>query len=64
MAWDGVVLPFMACYSDDERKAMRGPSVVHDGLLPAWGQGRLHHSSFDQAYPADVRRKVLEHWDD
>lgn len=64
MAWDGVVLPFMACYSEDERKAMRGPSVVHDGLLPAWGEGRLHHSSFAQAYPADIRRKVLDHWDD
>ncbi|MGW1616070.1 UbiD family decarboxylase [Streptomyces sp. NPDC002285] len=63
-SWDGVVLPFMACFSEDERKAMRGPSVVHDGLLPAWGEGRLHHSSFDQAYPEDVRRKVLEHWDD
>ncbi|MEV6026081.1 UbiD family decarboxylase [Streptomyces sp. NPDC052036] len=63
-AWDGVVLPFMACYSEEERKAMRGPSVVHDGLLPAWGEGRLHHSSFAQAYPADVRRKVIDHWDD
>ncbi|MCN0154630.1 UbiD family decarboxylase [Salinispora arenicola] len=62
-AWDGVVLPFMACYTEDERKAMRGPSVVHDGLLPAWGEGRLHHSSFAQAYPADIRRRVLEHED-
>ncbi|WP_200261968.1 UbiD family decarboxylase [Streptomyces sp. HSG2] len=63
-SWDGVVLPFMACFSDQERQAMRGPSVVHDGLLPAWGEGRLRHSSFDQAYPEDVRRRVLEHWDD
>lgn len=63
-AWDGVVLPFMACYSDDEREAMRGPSVVHDGLLPAWGEGRLHHSSFAQACPPGIRRRVLDHWDD
>jgi len=63
-SWDGVVLPFMACFSENERKAMRGPSVVHDGLLPAWGEGRLHHSSFDQAYPEDVRRRVLKHWGD
>lgn len=63
-SWDGVVLPFMACYSTEERAAMRGPSVVHDGLLPAWGEGRLQHSSFAQAYPADVRRSVVDHWDD
>ena len=63
-AWDGVVLPFLAPYTDAEHKAMRGPSVVHDGLLPAWGEGRLPHSSFAQAYPADVRHSVVRHWDD
>lgn len=62
--WDSVVLPFQACFSDEERKNMRGPSVLHDGLLPAWGEGRLEHASFAQAYPAEVRRKVVEHWDD
>ncbi|MEV5492927.1 UbiD family decarboxylase [Streptomyces bobili] len=62
--WEGVVLDFMACYTDEEHKARRGPSVVHDGLLPAWGEGRMRHSSFAQAYPDDIRRKVVDHWND
>ncbi|GGP46773.1 UbiD family decarboxylase [Streptomyces abikoensis] len=64
LAWDSTVLPLMACYTEEERRRMRGPSVVHDGLLPAWGEGRLSHSSFAQAYPADIRDKVVDHWDD
>ncbi|MCF2528836.1 UbiD family decarboxylase [Yinghuangia soli] len=63
-AWSAVVLPFQTCFTDEERKAMRGPSVLHDGLLPAWGEGRMHHASFAQAYPEEVRRKVVAHWDD
>lgn len=62
--WEGRVLPFMTSYSKEERAAQKGPSVVVDGLLPAWGDGRLNHASFAQAYPEDVRRRVLEHWDD
>ncbi|MFJ8233169.1 UbiD family decarboxylase [Streptomyces sp. NPDC094448] len=62
--WDSRVLPFMSCFSPEERAAMRGPSVLVDGLLPAWGEGRLRHASFAQAYPEDVRRRVVRHWDD
>ncbi|MCX4751034.1 hypothetical protein OG455_36965 [Kitasatospora sp. NBC_01287] len=42
---------------------MTGPVVLHDGLQPAPGQGRTPHSSFAEAYPAHIRRLVLDHWD-
>ncbi|MEU3369398.1 hypothetical protein ABZ734_02730 [Streptomyces sp. NPDC006660] len=43
---------------------MTGPVVLHDGLQPAPGQGRMPHSSFAGAYPAAIRQRVLDHWDE
>jgi len=63
-AWDTRVLPFMACYGPKEREKGRGPSVLVNGLQPAWGQGRLRHASFAQSYPDELRRRVLAHWPD
>lgn len=63
-AWYGFVHPLLNCYTHEERAAQSGPIVFHDGLLPAPGEGRLPHSSFAQAYPERIRRRVLEHWHD
>ncbi|MGN5382127.1 UbiD family decarboxylase [Streptomyces lasalocidi] len=63
-AWDGRIHPLLGCYTPEEKEARRGPVVVHNALQPAPGSGRLPHSSFAQAYPAEVRRKVLAHWTD
>jgi hypothetical protein len=49
-------------YTEHEHTAGRGPKVVFDGLQPPVGGGRLLHSSFAQAYPAEVRRRVIENW--
>jgi UbiD family decarboxylase len=57
-------VPLMNCYRDAERKARTGPVVVRDGLLPPPGEGRLPQSSFAEAYPSHIRRRVLDHWDD
>lgn len=62
--WPGSVHPLLNCYTQEERHAMRGTIVVHDALQPAPGEGRLRHSSFAQAYPEQVRAKVLAHWAD
>ncbi|MFG2722061.1 UbiD family decarboxylase [Streptomyces sp. NPDC048416] len=62
-AWTGLIHPLMNCYHDSERAAMTGPVVLHDGLQPAPGQGRMPHSSFAEAYPAPIRQRVLDHWD-
>jgi 4-hydroxy-3-polyprenylbenzoate decarboxylase len=40
------------------------PSWSTTPLLPAEGDGRLPHSSFAQAYPAEVQDRVLTHWKD
>jgi UbiD family decarboxylase len=58
----GNIHPLLACYTDEERHTMRGSIVVHDTLQPAPGDGRLPHSSFAQAYPAEIRQRVLAHW--
>ncbi|MQY10077.1 UbiD-like decarboxylase [Streptomyces sp. RB5] len=63
-AWYGFVHPLLNCYTAREREEASGPIVFHDGLLPAPGEGRMPHASFAQAYPEDVRRRVLEHWTD
>ncbi|MFI9583650.1 bagremycin/ferroverdin biosynthesis UbiD family decarboxylase BagN/FevL [Streptomyces sp. NPDC052236] len=63
-AWYGFVHPLLNCYTGEERAAQSGPIVFHDGLLPVSGEGRLAHSSFAEAYPAAIRRQVLDHWDD
>ncbi|MGP3966764.1 bagremycin/ferroverdin biosynthesis UbiD family decarboxylase BagN/FevL [Streptomyces sp. 6N223] len=63
-AWRGFVHPLLNCYTEEERATQTGPIVFHDGLLPAPGKNRVPHSSFAQAYPAGIRRRVLDHWDD
>jgi hypothetical protein len=49
-------------YTDEEYAAGRGSKVVYDGLQPPVGAGRMLHSSFAQAYPAEVRKRVIENW--
>jgi len=63
-ALPGFILSLLACFTDEERHAAYGSIVVHDALQPAPGHGRLAHLSFDQAYPADIRQRVLAHWGD
>ncbi|MGW2187714.1 UbiD family decarboxylase [Streptomyces sp. NPDC001667] len=62
-AWDGRIHPLLGCFTAEERETRRGPVVVHDALQPAVDDGRLPHSSFAEAYPDDVRERVLAHWD-
>ncbi|MEH2920985.1 UbiD family decarboxylase [Samsonia erythrinae] len=59
----GPVLPIIACYTDEERHARTGERVAHDCLLPAPGQGRQKHSSFEGAYPQEIRERVIHLWD-
>lgn len=47
------------CYTEDEYVARRGPKVVFDTLQP---QARPLHSSFEQAYPPALKRRVLDNW--
>lgn len=56
------VLRLAHCYEEDEYVAGTGPKIVHDTLQPPVGERDLH-ASFDQGYPADVRERVLAHWD-
>jgi 4-hydroxy-3-polyprenylbenzoate decarboxylase len=60
--WFRTILPLMNSYSDREKALAHGPMVVHDGLQPAPGAGRPVHSSFAQAYPPEIRQRVLAHW--
>jgi len=62
--WTGPIHPLLGCYLDTERATLTGPVVVHDGLQPAPGHGRMPHSSFAHAYPEHIRQLVLDHWDD
>ncbi|MFI2189898.1 UbiD family decarboxylase [Streptomyces sioyaensis] len=62
--WFGPIQPLMMSHTDIERHIGHGSVVVHDGLHAAPGAGRMPHSSFAQAYPADIRQRVLAHWDD
>jgi 4-hydroxy-3-polyprenylbenzoate decarboxylase len=57
------VAPLMMGYTQEEYAAMLGPKLVHDGLQPPLGAGRLLHNSFAQAYPEEVRRRVIENWE-
>ena len=52
----------LAAFGQHEYAAGRGPKVLFDGLQPPVGGGRLLHSSFAQAYPAEVRKRVIEKW--
>lgn len=57
--WLGPILPLVACYTPEERQRGQGPVVVHDALQAPVGAGRQAQSSFAQAYPAEVRARVL-----
>ncbi|WP_405970587.1 UbiD family decarboxylase [Streptomyces sp. NBC_00988] len=57
---EGWATPLHTCFTPEEKVAGRGPLVIHDGLLPAPGEGRLAHSSFAGAYPGDLQKRVLE----
>ncbi|WP_210271408.1 UbiD family decarboxylase [Rhizobium sp. RM] len=59
---DARVVSLAHCYEDDEYESGKGPKIVFDTLQPAIGKGRLRHASFDQAYPEDVRKRVLANW--
>jgi UbiD family decarboxylase len=59
---DQIVVPVTQSFTDEEYAAGRGSKVVYDGLQPPVGGGRLLHSSFAQAYPAEVRKRVIENW--
>jgi UbiD family decarboxylase len=59
---DQFVAPVVMSYTEHEYAAGRGPKVVFDCLQPPMGGGRLLHSSFAQAYPAEVRKRVIENW--
>jgi len=59
--WLGPINPLMTSFTPTEHASRSGPVVVHDGLLPAYGDGRLPHSSFAQAYPPDIQKRALMH---
>ena len=58
----GRIHPIMLCYTDEERHGKHGPLVVSHALQPAARQGRMPHSSFAQAYPAEIQARALELW--
>ncbi|BBX63615.1 UbiD-like decarboxylase [Mycobacterium saskatchewanense] len=57
--WPVTILPWYQCYSDEERHSGRGPIVVHDGLLPAEGDGRPRPATFATLYPPEIRERVV-----
>jgi 4-hydroxy-3-polyprenylbenzoate decarboxylase len=59
---DQFIVPVTQGYTAEEYAAGRGSKVVYDGLQPPVGGGRLLHSSFAQAYPDEVRKRVIENW--
>ncbi|MEZ0050275.1 UbiD family decarboxylase [Mycobacterium sp. MAA66] len=63
-ALPGFIFPLLGCFTHEEKAEGQGSVVVHDALQPAPGHGRLAHVSFAQAYPADIRERVLAHWND
>ncbi|MGW4337407.1 UbiD family decarboxylase [Rhodococcus koreensis] len=50
------------CYEEREYASGQGPKIVYDLLLPAFGEGRDLHSSFEQGYPEELKQHVLAHW--
>jgi 4-hydroxy-3-polyprenylbenzoate decarboxylase len=53
------------CYSADERRRLKGASVVFDATWPPdWDQESVPmKSSFEATYPDSIKQKVLEHWE-
>ncbi|MBS1690825.1 MAG: UbiD family decarboxylase [Actinobacteria bacterium] len=56
-----VIVPLIACYTDEERHHGRAARTVHDALQPA-PEGRWRRAGFDHIYPDDVRHRVLASW--
>lgn len=56
---DQPIVRLPQCYTEDEYVARRGPKVVFDTLQP---EERHLHSSFAQAYPEELKRRVLDNW--
>jgi 4-hydroxy-3-polyprenylbenzoate decarboxylase len=57
--WEGPVMAWYPCYLEEELHAGHGATVVHDGLLPAPGEGRVPPATFAAVYPPEVRERVL-----
>ena len=57
--WPVPILPWYLCYTEHERHNGRGAIVVHDGLLPPVGDGRVRPATFDTLYPPEIRERVL-----
>lgn len=60
IVFEAALEQLLTCYTADEIQAKCGPHVVHDGLLPAPGEGREKQASFAQDYPAEIRERALE----
>ncbi|MFD8000389.1 UbiD family decarboxylase [Streptomyces mirabilis] len=60
VVFEGPILSLLTCYTPEERHAGRATRVVHEALLPAPGE-RDARSDFAEAYPAEVRARVLAH---
>jgi 3-polyprenyl-4-hydroxybenzoate decarboxylase len=59
---DQRIVRLSICYLEEEHVAGLGPKVVVDTLQADTGCGRPLHSSFEQAYPKELQRRVLESW--
>jgi UbiD family decarboxylase len=57
--WPVQILPWYLCYTEQERHSARGSIVVHDGLLPPVGNGRVRPATFESLYPLDIRARVI-----
>ncbi|WP_338556543.1 UbiD family decarboxylase [Erwinia sp. E_sp_B04_7] len=56
---DQPVVRLPQCYTEAEYQARRGPKIVYDTLQPV---GRHRHSSFAEAYSAELQERVLANW--
>jgi 4-hydroxy-3-polyprenylbenzoate decarboxylase len=58
-SWPGPIMPWYPCYTEEELHSGHGPTVIHDGLLPPVGGGRVPPATFEGVYPPDLRARVL-----
>lgn len=58
-SFEGNIMPWYQCYLEEELHAGHGVTVVHDGLLPAFGAGRAPQAKFDEVFPAELRARIL-----
>jgi 4-hydroxy-3-polyprenylbenzoate decarboxylase len=59
----GRFLPLLTCYTAEERESGIGAKVAHDALLGPPTE-RLSLSSFAEAYPEEIKNRVLARWDE